>query len=59
MKIKSAVVMSQGADIAIMDLELDDPKANEVLIKTVAATRRSPVAVVRRGSGAGQALAQT
>ena len=36
MKIKSAVVMSQGADIAIMDLELDDPKANEVLIKTVA-----------------------
>ncbi|MDQ0222716.1 NAD(P)-dependent alcohol dehydrogenase [Streptococcus moroccensis] len=36
MKMKSAVVSAQGQDIEIMDVILDEPKANEVLIRTVA-----------------------
>lgn len=36
MKIKATVVEQQGAPIKVKELELDAPKANEVLIKTVA-----------------------
>lgn len=36
MEIKAAVVAKQGAPIQVQTLQLDAPKANEVLIKTVA-----------------------
>ncbi|MDT6981390.1 NAD(P)-dependent alcohol dehydrogenase [Levilactobacillus zymae] len=36
MKIKTAVATEQGAPLQIIDAELDDPKANEVLVKIVA-----------------------
>ena len=36
MNIKSVVVEEKGAPIEVKDVVLDNPKANEVLIKTVA-----------------------
>ena len=36
MKIKATIASKQGAPIEVQDVVLDDPKPNEVLIKTVA-----------------------
>ena len=36
MKIKAAVVFEQGQPFVMKDLELDSPKANEVLVKITA-----------------------
>ena len=36
MKIKAAVVYEKGAPFVIEELELDDPKAGEILVKVVA-----------------------
>ena len=36
MKIKAAVVLEKGQPFQIRELELDDPRANEVLVRVTA-----------------------